>query len=187
MEAQQLAPAAGFSPLLAQTRGLVPRLPPHGAAAPAATAPAAAAHTLPDGRLHCSTALPLLAKRYRYLSTLGEGVSAQVSQRALIQSWSCQRATQATSVAPAPPVARPQTSTHLPRPRSCLYAPAGHPCRRYVGSSAGRPAGRHQSHAAAACACWPAGACRAAVPLGFWAGLGWAGLGYVGAPGRPCC
>jgi len=34
--------------------------------------------TLPDGRLNVGTHLPLLAKRYKYLSTLGEGVSAQV-------------------------------------------------------------------------------------------------------------
>ena len=36
---------------------------------------AAAALTLPDGRLRVGTHL---ARRYRYLSTLGEGVSAQV-------------------------------------------------------------------------------------------------------------
>jgi hypothetical protein len=35
--------------------------------------------TLPDGRLNVGTHLPLLAKRYRYLSTLGEGASAQVT------------------------------------------------------------------------------------------------------------
>lgn len=34
--------------------------------------------TLPDGRLHVGTHLPLLAQRYKYLSTLGEGASAQV-------------------------------------------------------------------------------------------------------------
>jgi len=38
----------------------------------------AAGLTLPDGRLNVGTHLPLLAKRYKYLSTLGEGVSAQV-------------------------------------------------------------------------------------------------------------
>lgn len=41
-------------------------------------ASAAAVLTLPDGRLHVGTHLPLLAQRYKYLSTLGEGVSAQV-------------------------------------------------------------------------------------------------------------
>ena len=40
--------------------------------------PALAALTLPDGRLNVGTHLPLLAGRYRYLSVLGEGVSAQV-------------------------------------------------------------------------------------------------------------
>lgn len=39
---------------------------------------AASALTLPDGRLNVGIHLPLLAKRYRYLSVLGEGVSAQV-------------------------------------------------------------------------------------------------------------
>lgn len=34
--------------------------------------------TLPDGRLNVGCHLPLLARRYRYLSVLGEGVSAQV-------------------------------------------------------------------------------------------------------------
>jgi len=34
--------------------------------------------TLPDGRLNVGVHLPLLGRRYRYLSTLGEGVSAQV-------------------------------------------------------------------------------------------------------------
>jgi serine/threonine protein kinase len=44
------------------------------------TAPSssAAGLTLPDGRFNVGTHLPLLAKRYKYLSTLGEGVSAQV-------------------------------------------------------------------------------------------------------------
>ncbi len=37
--------------------------------------------TLPDGRLHVGTHLGLMAGRYRYLSTLGEGVSAQVGAR----------------------------------------------------------------------------------------------------------
>ena len=46
------------------------------AGAPASSA--AAQLTLPDGRLHVGTHLPLLAHRYRYLSSLGEGVSAQV-------------------------------------------------------------------------------------------------------------
>eukprot|EP00887_Chlorella_sp_A99_P001084 scaffold14.g1084.t1 len=34
--------------------------------------------TLPDGRMSLGTHLPLLGGRYRYVSTLGEGVSAQV-------------------------------------------------------------------------------------------------------------
>ena len=44
----------------------------------AALFPTALTLTLPDGRLNVGTHLPLLAKRYKYLSTLGEGVSAQV-------------------------------------------------------------------------------------------------------------
>lgn len=35
-------------------------------------------HTLGDGRLGVGTHMPLLAQRYRYLSLLGEGTSAQV-------------------------------------------------------------------------------------------------------------
>lgn len=42
--------------------------------------PTAAAQllTLPDGRLNIGTHLPLLNGRYKYLATIGEGVSAQV-------------------------------------------------------------------------------------------------------------
>jgi homeodomain interacting protein kinase len=47
-----------------------------------AAASATAQLTLPDGRLHVGTHLPLLAQRYRYLSLLGEGVSAQVGAAA---------------------------------------------------------------------------------------------------------
>lgn len=47
-----------------------------------AAASATAQLTLPDGRLHIGTHLPLLAQRYRYLSLLGEGVSAQVGAAA---------------------------------------------------------------------------------------------------------
>ena len=52
------------------------------ASAAAATTPTDNHHrphlVLPDGRLDVGTHLPLLASRYKYLSTLGEGVSAQV-------------------------------------------------------------------------------------------------------------
>lgn len=37
--------------------------------------------SLSDGRLNVGTHLPLMAKRYAYLSLLGEGSSAQVSDR----------------------------------------------------------------------------------------------------------
>ncbi len=54
--------------------------------APAGVQPPAAAAqqqqqqrlTLPDGHLNVGTHLPLLAGRYKYLSTLGEGVSSRV-------------------------------------------------------------------------------------------------------------
>ena len=41
--------------------------------------------SLPDGRLRVGTEVPLLARRYRYLSLLGEGRSAQVSSSQLQQ------------------------------------------------------------------------------------------------------
>ncbi|EFN56857.1 hypothetical protein CHLNCDRAFT_51650 [Chlorella variabilis] len=72
------------SPLLCLTRGLSAVIPPSsgggggGATSSAPAAPAAAQLTLPDGRLNVGTHLPLLARRYKYLSSLGEGVSAQV-------------------------------------------------------------------------------------------------------------
>ncbi|KAL4854275.1 Serine/threonine-protein kinase AFC3 [Chlorella vulgaris] len=76
------ATASTSSPLLSLTRGLGTTIPrKHAAAAGCAgpPPPTDVAHlTLPDGRLNVGTHLPLLAKRYRYLSTLGEGISAQV-------------------------------------------------------------------------------------------------------------
>lgn len=50
-------------------------------AGPAQPAAAAQQHqrlTLPDGHLNVGMHLPLLAGRYKYLSTLGEGVSSRV-------------------------------------------------------------------------------------------------------------
>ncbi|KAK9918761.1 hypothetical protein WJX75_006665 [Coccomyxa subellipsoidea] len=43
-----------------------------------AQAPSLASQTLGDGRLNVGTHMPLLAKRYSYLSVIGEGASAQV-------------------------------------------------------------------------------------------------------------
>lgn len=45
--------------------------------------------TLPDGRLHVGTHLPVMAGRYKYLSTLGEGVSAQVCGYGWLGRWAC--------------------------------------------------------------------------------------------------
>ena len=42
-------------------------------------APSLNSQTLGDGRLSVGTHMPLLAKRYSYLSVIGEGASAQVS------------------------------------------------------------------------------------------------------------
>jgi hypothetical protein len=42
-----------------------------------AQAPSLASQTLGDGRLNVGTHMPLLAKRYSYLSVIGEGASAQ--------------------------------------------------------------------------------------------------------------
>lgn len=42
-----------------------------------AQAPSLACQTLGDGRLNVGTHMPLLAKRYSYLSVIGEGASAQ--------------------------------------------------------------------------------------------------------------
>jgi hypothetical protein len=87
LEAASLPPTgSALNPLVALTRGLTAVLPARGAAAgaaPAAAPPAAAAQkhqrlTLPDGHLNVGTHLPLLAGRYKYLSTLGEGVSSRV-------------------------------------------------------------------------------------------------------------
>ena len=56
-------------------------LPGAGAAfAAAPAAPAAGARTLADGSLRLGTDLPLLARRYRYVSTLSGGTSSQVIQ-----------------------------------------------------------------------------------------------------------
>ncbi len=41
--------------------------------------------TLSDGRLNVGTHLPLMAKRYAYLSLIGEGTSAQVRRGPLRQ------------------------------------------------------------------------------------------------------
>jgi hypothetical protein len=76
------AAAAGKGQLVFDTYGFVKcglePAPGFAGLPPQAALPAAERLTLPDGRLNVGTHLPLLARRYRYLSTLGEGVSAQV-------------------------------------------------------------------------------------------------------------